>query len=703
MLMLLGIIACSQDEVLKEQLSVDQVDHWCQAAQSGSQGERAWQHDLANAHVAQRMFGPQPDWLTADSVLAEELLGVTDGSDWIEGYADRFEHLCFLSASEEAGPTVIEQVGAVTVIQPGRDAVELPAGTERLLIDLRSVSAGADVASAVGLAFNSDQSLGVRKLRRFLSFPSQEEGWTHYESNTVERALSLVGRGESELQLSFLTGPKLTPEAATIVASLRVQEKATLLGYDLFAAVAESTWSGIEDSGLMWRSSELLIDGELLPDRLYADQEVATVEEALDVLGAVELRAQDGEVMREGLGFYDREAGMPTGQLGDGERRAALLIAYGTLDWFYPYFEHVGRGIDQALLDQWEVLDGLEDGDRRGMMHALGRLMHSIHDGHGFYSDWWTSDWPDGYLGIQIERIDNEPVVRTSVHPDILAGDTIIEIDGEPASSWYEEAMTRYSASSDGYRFVQASSELKEVYGTRALTLQAPDGVEREVQAGPQDYYTTMDVPWGGTKKESGWLDDMAAPTIFYVNMSGEVTPDMEPITDQFDELLGADGIILDMRDYPYLDIYEFARYFNPGPFSAPHFGFPTWTGPESYELTFEIWDFWAGSQVYEGPVVLMVSNKTVSAAECFAQMLVPQDNVVVVGQQSASTNGTITNAWLPGQLQITWTGMDLRNLDGSDFHGIGIVPEHIVEPTAADFAAGEDPELNRALELLGQ
>ena len=35
-------------------------------------------------------------------------------------------------------------------------------------------------------------------------------------------------------------------------------------------------------------------------------------------------------------------------------------------------------------------------------MAILGRLMHSIHDGHGFYTDWGTTDWPDGYLGIQI-------------------------------------------------------------------------------------------------------------------------------------------------------------------------------------------------------------------------------------------------------------------------------------------------------------
>ena len=63
---------------------------------------------------------------------------------------------------------------------------------------------------------------------------------------------------------------------------------------------------------------------------------------------------------------------------------------------------------------------------------------------------------------------------------------------------------------------------------------------------------------------------------------------------------------------------------------------------------------------------------------------------------------GLKANAWLPGQLMITFTGMNLLNLDGSDFHGIGVVPDVWVTPTQADFASGADPELEAAIEILG-
>ena len=569
------------------------------------------------------------------------------------------------------------------------------------MIDLRNLRPDADVRGAVALAFSSDQQLAQREVRRFLGFPSQEDGWTHYESNLATLTDTLTASGTEDLPLVFLTGQRLSAEAALLTSSLRLQGKAAIVGYNVSSAVAESTWSGIENEGLLWRQSLLSVEGNLFPDWVEADLESSSVEEAIEFLDEFDFSLrQISDPVRSTMATYERDA-LHTTDLDNGEMQAGLMIAYGTLDWFYPYFDLVGRELDDALLTELVAVQQLSDGDRSGMMQALGRLMHSIHDGHGFYSDWAGTDWPDGYLGIQIHNIEGAPVVRTSVHPDLQAGDTITGIEGQSATDWYIETMLRYSASSEGYRFVQASGELKEVYGARELELQDPSGSVRTITAAPQSYTETMNVPWGGTDRPSGWLTALNAENIYYANMSGMITPEMETITNEFDAILDGDGIVLDMRDYPYLDIYEFARYFNPSSFTAPHFGFPTWSGPNSYDLTFEIWSFAAGSRVFEGPIVILVSNKSVSAAECFIQMLMPLDNVTIIGQQSASTNGTITNAWLPGQLQITFTGMRLLNLDGSDFHGIGVVPDIVVTPTAAEFEAGIDPELETALDVL--
>ena len=87
--------------------------------------------------------------------------------------------------------------------------------------------------------------------------------------------------------------------------------------------------------------------------------------------------------------------------------------------------------------------------------------------------------------------------MRQSVHPEIFAGDTIVEIEGQSAEHWYAETMSRYSASSEGYLFVQATYELTDVYGSKALTLRGIDGEERSISAIPQSYdqYLQFELP----------------------------------------------------------------------------------------------------------------------------------------------------------------------------------------------------------------
>jgi C-terminal processing protease CtpA/Prc len=47
------------------------------------------------------------------------------------------------------------------------------------------------------------------------------------------------------------------------------------------------------------------------------------------------------------------------------------------------------------------------------------------------------------------------------------------------------------------------------------------------------------------------------------------------------------------------------------------------------------------------------------------------------------------------------FTGTEVRFPDRSTFHGVGIVPDVEVKPTASDLATGRDPELLKAIELL--
>ena len=73
-----------------------------------------------------------------------------------------------------------------------------------------------------------------------------------------------------------------------------------------------------------------------------------------------------------------------------------------------------------------------------------------------------------------------------------------------------------------------------------------------------------------------------------------------------------------------------------------------------------------------------------------------------MVGRTSAGTNGAITGLEVLGHYSVSWTGDDLRHADGSQFVGIGLVPDLPVTLTQSNVSGGNDPELEVALTALG-
>lgn len=103
----------------------------------------------------------------------------------------------------------------------------------------------------------------------------------------------------------------------------------------------------------------------------------------------------------------------------------------------------------------------------------------------------------------------------------------------------------------------------------------------------------------------------------------------------------------------------------------------------------------------YGGPVLVLTSPRTYSAAEDFVIRLKASGRGRVVGQPTGGSTGQPLAFPLPGggtgQVVTKWDSAP----DGSEFVGVGIQPDFLVEPTPADYAAGRDPVLEKAKALL--
>lgn len=710
--LLLALIACPSPEEPEPEAAATVIEAWCDTLRGGLGGSDDEIVGFSRAVSTARFFAVDASERRNSTDLLQSLMEASPGLDALERFASLGEDRCVAPASAATlAPAEVELRGDVAILTPGSGALSLPAGAEAVIVDLTDLPASpeADAAldAAVGLAFAEDVRVGERGVRHFDGWAMSSEPNSAYTVQNIVVSDSIVATGGRDLPLAFVVGERISPHAARVAAVLRAERRAFVFGYDIHRAVAESAWVGVGDSGLGVVTSPIVLNGgEGLPEVVPAD--TATFWPSLRIEGL----SGSGRPLELSLERVAREpaewqagAYVPQPGVGVPASQAMLIEAHGLLDRFFPYFDEVGRGVDDALLDELVAVEDLEPTDRVGATHSLGRLMHAVEDGHGFFGD-MSRPSPAGYVGITGDRVGDELLVRHAVPGiGIVPGDTITSVDGEPVADWYAEVTSRHSAASIGYLWNLATRELNAIPrdGQRQLGVRRADGSTAVIDAVPQDQEAYFELPQGGVLRPNGYLDDLDEGEVYYLNLSDDVTFEAAQLTAAMDDLRSRDAraVIVDMRGYPGINHYAVLPNLVPGPFSSPQFVVPQWYGPDVFEWDVSSYDFEGRSDAFDGPIVLLVGNASVSAAENFSSMLTPRPDTLVVGRQSASTNGNITRSFLTGGYYTLFTGMKIRTPDGDDFHGIGIVPDVEVIADAASVAAGRDPELEAALRAL--
>ena len=387
-----------------------------------------------------------------------------------------------------------------------------------------------------------------------------------------------------------------------------------------------------------------------------------------------------------------------------GELRADLVIVHGITRRFFPYFDIVGDGIDDRLLETlveaeaWDGTDRLSEGD------LLRRFGEVLHDGHQFLFDYQGASPFVGRLPLFLDEVDGRPVVRRSLVDDVHPGDAIVSIDGRPIEDLYADELRCTSTATPGYQFDVATRRVAQMRGPEDLVLEDPDGGQRTVTVDPVSTSVYFDqIGTAPSTRPSGPLTDLGHPELHYLNMAEEVTPTTADANAAIAGAGGAAGLVVDMRGYPAGNHYEVAARLIQQLFFSPRFGVRQFTGPDITSVAVTQYPLAPLSPPsFSGPIVLITGPHAVSAAENFMLLLEGAGRPsAIVGQQSAGTNGNITGVYLPGGFGFTYTGVNVRRADGSQFHGIGLLPDIPVPLTAADLRDGVDRDLLVAIDTL--
>ena len=392
-----------------------------------------------------------------------------------------------------------------------------------------------------------------------------------------------------------------------------------------------------------------------------------------------------------------------------GQRLLAAAKIWTVIHYFFAYQDLMEDDWDDVLRQFIPRFASAKDSLEYTL--AVAEMYTHIQDGHGFIRSLVLRN----YFGtatppIAIRFIENQPVV-TAIFPDsiyevrgIEVGDVVVEIDGETAAA-RTKRMSEYTCSSNpsallnyiSWRFLngQDSTEVN-------LKIKKKNGSVSNITLPRYEHYYQYMETFGNERSQTP-VTRLINKDVGYADLD-RLTSDM--VDQMFIDFKDTKAIIFDMRGYPHgtawsisphltdkKDLYaaNFRRYspmsIQDG--SSKHMTFFDQAIPPPQLPT------------YHGKTVMLIDERTQSQAEHTGLFFEAANGTKFIGSQTAGANGDVTNFQIPGNIILSFSGHDVRHIDGRQLQRIGLVPDVSVKPTITGIRKNKDEVLEKAIKYL--
>lgn len=370
---------------------------------------------------------------------------------------------------------------------------------------------------------------------------------------------------------------------------------------------------------------------------------------------------------------------------------------------FDNYYDKNFRGIDwRQQKDTFRPMaESAENNDEfyRVIRQMIGKLgdahtrVYSPDDGFDRYR-------PSGLsVGVVVRQIEGKPVVTwvetgsEAAKQGIRQGFIVAEVDGESVEKSLQRLKTELGESS-----TSVASELQSYdrlfYGPRDTTVKATF-VDDEGRR------KSVELVRRYTEFQRRVITRQLPYNVGYIELTG-FGPEIERDFDQaMQQMQGTQGLILDLRNNGggfVTTVTQIASYFFPEETDLGEF--ITRFGRSTRRRTLKL------RNVYREPLVVLVSSRSASGAEIFAQAMQERKRALIVGS-NPSTCGCLLGVSRTiklmdgGKLNISDT--DYRSAYGRRIEGIGVKPDKQVEIKIKDLIDSRDGALETAVESIGR
>lgn len=394
-------------------------------------------------------------------------------------------------------------------------------------------------------------------------------------------------------------------------------------------------------------------------------------------------------------------------------RLLALFRFWNIVEFWFPYRDLIDGDWDSVLANFIPQLYAAES--KEDYVLVLAELVASVNDGH---ANVWAArniKPPKGSSmpPFAIRMVEGKPYVWKRLDPvsdvpgpegappvdGLHLGDVIVAINGRPVEEIFDEASPYYGASNESSKRRQIGQSLllgddEHVVVSVERNGELLDVSERRL---PRDSLNVRQMYW---HDRDGETLQLLSDEIAYLKLS---SVDNKNAAEYVNAAAGTRGLVIDIRNYPssfmvfalgqhlVSEKTEFAR-FTQGDLSAP--GTFRFTDPIAIEPK---------TPFYEGRVVVLVDDSSVSQSEYTTMAFRSAPNTIVIGSQTAGADGNLSRIPFPGEHWAGMSGIGVFYPDKTPTQRVGIVPDIEARPTIDGLRTGRDEVLEVAIrEILG-
>lgn len=387
-------------------------------------------------------------------------------------------------------------------------------------------------------------------------------------------------------------------------------------------------------------------------------------------------------------------------------RLAGVVVSWSVFQHFYPYFEQIR--VDWPGDLRGALTSAAAGPDEASYVRTLRHLLAELQDGHAMVLSPKVN--PPVRFAFTWDWIENQLVI-TSVEEGathgMLPGDRVLTINGRPAADALAEIESLTSAATPQWRLLRSLAELAGGHpgDTATLTVQPHTGgpVRTVTAAYTAPFGSTLGIGGFGSPTEPR-PEKIAElrPGIFYVDLSRISDDDLNGA---LGPLAAADGVVFDMRGYPFLLSPAVLGHLIDKPVTTSWFNIPIVTQPDRQGWGWRA-EYFSQTPVaprFKGRFAFLIDGRVLSYAESLMGIVENEKLGALVGGPTGGTNGGMDPFGVAGGYTLRWTGMDIRKKDGSPHLGVGIRPTVPVSRTLAGVIAGRDEILEKGIEVVSQ